>query len=190
MTSINGRPNTIPNSYSAYAYIDAGYIRSSLKNAGQSEYFNPSHLWPHLNAVSANRQSIQPIRMFFYDAIDDNAVEPEKSNFQTYLEKVEQIPYVAVTTGFVRPGKKKPREQKGVDVQIAVDALEAAWSGRADAIILVAGDADFCPLAEAVRRTGAFMIVIGYPAMSSELRYSADVVGYLPDPKEGHLKQF
>lgn len=129
--------------------------------------------------------------MFFYDAIDENAPEQKKKDFQAYLAKVEQISYVAVVTGFVRPGKKKRREQKGVDVQIAVDALEAASSGRADAIVLIAGDADFCPLAEAVRRAGPFMLVFGYRlSMSSELRYSADVVGYLPDPKEGHLRPF
>jgi uncharacterized LabA/DUF88 family protein len=129
--------------------------------------------------------------MFFYDAVDENASPQEKQDLQTYLQNVEELPYVAVVTGFVRPGKRKRREQKGVDVQIAVDALEAAWAGRADAIILVAGDADFCPLAEAVRRAGAFMLVFGYPhSMSSELRHSADVVGYLPDPKEGHLRPF
>jgi len=180
-----------PNSYSAYVYVDANYIRSRLKEVGQPAHFNPSHLWQHLSAVTTDSQMIRPTRMFFYDAIDENASEQEKKDLQVYLENVEQISYVAVVTGFVRPGKKKRREQKGVDVQIAVDALEAAWSGRADAIILVAGDADFCPLAEAVRRAGAFMLVFGYQhAMSAELRHSADVVGYLPDPREGHLKSF
>jgi hypothetical protein len=29
--------------------------------------------------------------MFFYDAVDENAPEQEKKDFQTYLEKVEQI---------------------------------------------------------------------------------------------------
>ncbi|MHB8867482.1 MAG: NYN domain-containing protein [Thermoleophilia bacterium] len=179
-----------PNYYSAYAYIDANYIRSTLKQAGQPGDFDPSGLWPHLNAYAAGRPVV-PSRMFFYDAIDEAASEDQRKQLQTYLEMVEEISCVAVVTGFVRAGKRKRREQKGVDVQIAVDALEAALSGRADAIVLVAGDADFCPLAEAVRRAGAFMLVFGYKgSMSRELRHSADVVGYLPDPEEGHLKPF
>jgi uncharacterized LabA/DUF88 family protein len=178
-------------SYSAYVYVDANYVRCSLREAGQPEYFDPGHLWQFLSAVAIDRYPIRPVRMFFYDAVDEKAPQQEKEGFQEYLAKVEQVSYVCVVTGFVRPGKKKRREQKGVDVQIAVDALEAAWSGRANAIVLVAGDADFCPLAEAVRRAGPFMLVFGYQqSMSPELRYSADVVGYLPDPKEGHPRPF
>ena len=179
------------NSHSAYVFVDAGYVRAELKKASQDDEFNPSHLWQRVPVTSADGQPIRPVRMFFYDAVDEGATDAEKQKLQGYLTKVEQVPFVSVVTGFVRPGKKKNREQKGVDVQIAVDALEAAWTKRAEAICLVSGDADFCPLAEAVRRAGAYMLVFGYQAhMSQELIHSADYVGYLPDPREGHLKPF
>lgn len=176
---------------SPYMYVDANYVRMDLKAAGQPGLFNPSNLWNDTNAATPEGYSIRAVRMFFYDAIDDKASEDEKAELQEYLQRVEEIPYVSVSTGFVRPGKKKPREQKGVDVQIAVDALEAAWSGRADAIILIAGDADFCPLAEAVRRAGAFIYAFGFQgSMSKELQNSVDVFSYLPPQTFGRLGPF
>jgi uncharacterized LabA/DUF88 family protein len=167
--------------HSAYIYVDAQYIRKELQAAGLNDEFNPSPLWQHVQATSADNQPIRAQRMFFYDAVDETASPTDQQKLQEYLSKVEALTYVSVATGHVRPGKRN-RQQKGVDVQIAVDALEAASSGRAEAIILVAGDADFAPLAEAVRRTGAFILVFGFKnSLSVELRRSADVVGLLPD---------
>src|SRR5215212_277603 len=134
------------NSHSAYVYVDAAYVRAELKKAGKNDEFDPVQLWERVVVISADGQPIRPVRMFFYDAIDEGASESDKQKLQGYLTKVEQVPFVTVVTGFVRPGKKKNREQKGVDVQIAVDALEVAWTRRAEAICLVSGDADFCPL--------------------------------------------
>lgn len=174
-----------------YIFVDANYIRMELRRAGQAEYFNPFNLWHDVTAAITQGRQFHPIRMFFYDAIDELAPEPAKTEFQEYLQKVEEIPYVSVVTGFVRPGRKKPREQKTVDVQIAVDALEAAWSGRADTIILIAGDADFCPLAEAVRRAGAFILAMGYPdSLAKELKNSVDVFAYLPSMAFNRLGPF
>lgn len=175
----------------AFAYIDANYVRSELAKAGQPEYFNPYYLRRYLQTATVDGRPISADRFFFYDAIDEDADPAQRSLRQEYLQKVEELPFTSVVTGFVRPGKKKRRQQKAVDVQIAVDALEAAWSGRTRAVILVAGDADFCPLADAVRRTGAFFFAFGYQnSMSSELRHSADYAGFLPDPAEGLFKPF
>jgi uncharacterized LabA/DUF88 family protein len=175
--------------FTAYAYIDAAYIRAELRKADQAEDFNPRKLFNYLRAENVYHDFIRADRMFFYDAIDENASTEAQVNKQAYLKKVEELPYVSVVTGFVRPGKKK--QQKSVDVQIACDALLAAASHQIQAVILVAGDADFCPLADAVRRTGTFFIALGYAdSFSVELRHSADYASTLPPVNEGYLPAF
>jgi len=176
---------------SGYAYIDANYVRELLKAENRPEAFNPTGLWSHLHVYTVQQNPVVAGRMFFYDAVDENASSEVKEVKQTYLTLVEQQEFVSVATGFVRPGKKQRRQQKGVDVHIAVDALEAAASHRTNAIIVVAGDADFCPLADAVRRTGALFVVFGFPSsMSDELRNAADVYKDLPPLKNNYLLPF
>jgi uncharacterized protein (TIGR00288 family) len=83
-----------------------------------------------------------------------------------------------VILGEVRRSRR--REQKGVDVQMAVDALKAAASGTVDAIILVAGDADFAPLARAIREFGPHVFVVAFPEnLSPSLAREADRVGVM-----------
>lgn len=125
---------------------------------------------------------IVPVRLFYYDALDDNGPEPERAAFAAYLDAVEQLADTSVATGYVKSSRRRGREQKAVDVQLAVDALEAALTGRADVIALVAGDGDFAPLAEAVRRAGPHCIVLAFPnSLARELRMAADRVVDLPD---------
>src|SRR5688572_16543081 len=114
-----------PNSYEAYVYVDAQYVRKELKHAGQPDNVDPS-TFLKLTAVAADGQPIRPVRLFFYEALDDSASATDQAALQLYLEQVESVSHVSVRTGFIRPGKRRPKEQKGVDVQIAVDAMEAA----------------------------------------------------------------
>lgn len=44
--------------------------------------------------------------------------------------------------------------QKGIDMQIGIDIAMLAWKKQVDRIILVGGDADFCPAAEIARNEG------------------------------------
>ncbi|MCU0435122.1 MAG: NYN domain-containing protein [Bacteroidia bacterium] len=44
--------------------------------------------------------------------------------------------------------------QKGIDMQIGIDIAMLAWEKQVDRIILIGGDADFCPAAEIARNKG------------------------------------
>ncbi len=46
------------------------------------------------------------------------------------------------------------RGEKGVDVALAVDALQVGLDGKIDIAVLVAGDADFVPLVRALNKQG------------------------------------
>ena len=56
-------------------------------------------------------------------------------------------------------GLKRKARQKGVDAQIAVDMLVGAFSGLFDVAVLIAGDADFVPVVEEVKRRGVMVAV-------------------------------
>jgi uncharacterized LabA/DUF88 family protein len=121
-------------------------------------------------------------RIFYYDAVDESRPE-EAERQERYFARLRRLPDVHVVLGDVRRRVKGPREQKGVDVQLAVDALEVASSGRVDAIALVTGDADFVPLAGAVRRAGPHVIVMAFPSsLSDRLEAEADRSIFLPEP--------
>jgi uncharacterized LabA/DUF88 family protein len=53
-------------------------------------------------------------------------------------------------------------KEKGVDVALAISALEVAFTNRIDLIVLVTGDADFVPLVWALKRRGVRVGVIGF----------------------------
>ena len=69
------------------------------------------------------------------------------------------------------------REQKGVDVRLAVEMLSDAQAGHLDVALLLAGDADFVPLVDEVRRHGVNVVVIAVEtSLADTLRRAADEV--------------
>src|SRR5687767_3844240 len=114
---------TVLRADSAFVYVDANYVAQELRDAGLNPEYNPAFLWRKLDCSTADGHSIRPERYFFYDATDENAEKDIQDAKHKYLLQVEALAYCAVRTGFVKGPKK--RRQKGIDVQIAVDALEA-----------------------------------------------------------------
>jgi uncharacterized LabA/DUF88 family protein len=152
-----------------------------LQGAGQDDKFDPRNLALFVQNEKILGKRVAPVRTLYYDAIDESAPE-EKTRQEDYLRCVQSLPDTHAVIGRIRQGKRG-REQKGVDVQLAVDALEAAWSGTVEAIGLVTGDADFVPLANAVRRLGPHVIVLAFAnSLADDLRASADRVIELPPP--------
>jgi uncharacterized LabA/DUF88 family protein len=166
-----------------YVYVDAGYVREECVRAGISPEFHPHRILGQLLGVGS------PSRFFFYDAIDDS--DPQRAAQQkAYLTRVQRLPFTHVVTGTVR-GRKGKRRQKGVDVALAVDALEAAHAKIIEAIVLVTGDADFAPLADAIRRAGPHVYVLAAPAsLAADLRDAADQVFSLQPPPPARADQW
>ena len=162
------------------AFVDAAYVRAELLHAGHNGRFNPWHALEesvlHHDHHDLDDQPIASIRrLFFYDAIDD--ADSEKTALHDeYLDHVESLPNTHLSMGVVR-GRRGNRRQKGVDIALAVDALEEATARHPDAIVLVSGDADFVPLAHAIRRAGPYVWVVAFArSLAADLAVAADEV--------------
>ncbi len=74
------------------------------------------------------------------------------------------------------------------DVGMAVDAMAMAISGRVDAIILVTGDGDFCPLADFLKANGILCEVVAFgSSTNAQLKELADSFFDLSSDTETYL---
>lgn len=169
-----------------YVFFDGGHIRRGLEDmdvpwhdVDLSEVAKVAVKW-----VGRTWQELpmRVSRILIYDGVADDG-DPSQQQVERWLRRNGERKDVHVRPGrlVARPGK--PR-QKAVDVQLAVDALSWAWNGLFDVALLVTGDGDFTPLAEAIRDRGPLVAVCSFgKKLSDELREVADRVGYLPaDP--------
>lgn len=184
----NHKKENMLNLKNCYLYIDSGYIQSRLTKEGYNPEFNPDRLAQYVTSEPLYACVVHPVRKFYYDAIDEDADPEVIKKKKAYLDKVRSLKDTHVVLGKIRKSKKK--EQKGVDVQLAVDALEAARSGSVDVIALITGDADFVPLVEAIRRAGPHVFVIAFNStVSTDLKNAADRFYSLPEDSH-NLPQF
>lgn len=179
----------------AYVFVDAGQIRAQFDTQGAS--------WKDVNLHTIAGVALQytrPIwqgdklvlaRAYVYDAVrgdeagqDGDKRQQYRRDVMDWLDRNELQADTHVRRGNLAgaPTSRRPMRQKGVDVQLTVDALVAASAGNCDACILVTGDADFVPLAEEIKRHGVLVAVATVRSkMSDDLRAVADRVGYLPE---------
>lgn len=68
------------------------------------------------------------------------------------------------------------KKTKGVDITLTKDMLSHAFHGNYEAAVLIAGDADYVPLVEEIKRLGklVYLAFVGSQGLSPELRLSAD----------------
>jgi uncharacterized LabA/DUF88 family protein len=81
----------------------------------------------------------------------------------------------------------KTSRSKGVDISLATDMLMHAVHGHYDAAVLFAGDGDYLPLVNEVKRCGRVVVVAffeGVQGLSEELRLAADAF----IPLDAHLR--
>jgi uncharacterized LabA/DUF88 family protein len=164
----------------AQVFIDGGYSRMLAREIGgplvhprkladvlvestqvQTWAFNPTQ---HPNAFLG--------RVAYYDAIPEDLAK--RAEVEDYWRAVELLNDVHLGFGALR-GLKRNMRQKGVDTLMAVDMLVGAFSGVFDIAVLVAGDADFVPVVEEMKRRGVMVTVAGFSAsVSEDLRRAAD----------------
>lgn len=112
--------------------------------------------------------AVEPLRAYYYTAMKGDEVA------------IKEIQEAIWRLGFTpRVFKKKGANErsKGVDITLATEMLAGAYKGTYDTAVLVAGDADYVPLVEEVKRQGR-RVVIAFlgPAdgLSDELRLAGD----------------
>lgn len=165
----------------AHVFIDGGYLRG-LAKAHRGKLVNPRAIAEVLaNSTQVQTWAHDPGRhpnallgsIHFYDAIPE-ADQGRREEIEAYWRAVELLQDVHLGFGALR-GLKRNMRQKGVDTLLAVDMLVGAFSGLFDIAVLLAGDADFVPVIEELKRRGVMVAVAGVSSsVSEDLRRVSD----------------
>jgi uncharacterized LabA/DUF88 family protein len=132
-------------------------------------YRRDCFIWPASTSNSLDRPvfvEVQAIRSFYYTSLtaDDDTLR----SLREQIWSLGFEPHVF---------KKVRREQKakGVDMALTKDMLSHAFRGNYDVAVLIAGDGDYTPLVEEVKRLGKRVVVRFFDStINSDLRLSAD----------------
>jgi uncharacterized LabA/DUF88 family protein len=105
-------------------------------------------------------------RSYYYTAVQGDAAA------------LDDVRGALLSFGFTPKVFRKPKggKSKGVDVTLATDVLTHAHQGSYQACVLVAGDGDYVPLVEEVKRQGRNVFVAFFKenGLSPELLLAAD----------------
>ena len=107
--------------------------------------------------------------------------------FDEYWRAIELLPDTQIGFGALRG---RPRRQKRVDGLIAVDMMVGAFTNLFEVAILIAGDSDFVPVVDEVRRRGIMVVVAGVQeSLAAELGRAADRI-WIIDPADPIANDF
>ena len=125
-------------------------------------YYYTSMPYENATVVTATRLALREI-----------GFEPKMFPRRREKSKVAELP-----PGDERDDALARWKSKAVDLALATDVLTLAGEGRYEVAVLFAGDADYVPVVEAVKRLGRH-VVLGFFAgkghgLSDDLRISAD----------------
>jgi hypothetical protein len=160
---------------SVYTFIDGQYLRSRYETIMKT-------LYGEVPPIDFSLLTFGALKSYYYDAIDESPKDTEtQKEFDDRVrprrelhQYINQLANFHVREGYVRKGVK--REQKAVDVMLAVDALEHAARGNLSAAHLVVGDLDFEPLVKSLVRLGVQVVIHYSPlSVSEELLNAADM---------------
>jgi uncharacterized LabA/DUF88 family protein len=169
--------------YHAHGFVDGAFLRS-LAEKRLIPLVNPRSLVTNVvNSKDVQTWGTLPhlpgqitlTRVIYYDARPDQETELDEE-LRSYWAAVELLHDTELGFGSLRGGTgRKPPRQKGVDTLLAVDMLVGAFTGIYTVAILIAGDADFVPVVDEVRRRGVMVVVAAdEQAVSRDLRRAAD----------------
>jgi len=179
----------------AYCFIDGGHLRAIARESGKP-LPNPRILAQNL--VSARlvqrwlkakpvadykhhdyEEFIGLARVIYYDGRPEGEIPLA---LEEYWSNIEILPDTEIGFGSIRG---RPRRQKMVDTLIAVDMLVGAFTGLFEVAVLIAGDSDFVPVVQEVRRRGVMVVAVSTPhKLAPDLRRTVDRVWEL-DPSIG-----
>lgn len=164
-----------------YLFVDGAYLHRQFHDHMQRFYGRV----PEFDFL-AMAQDLNAYRTYYYDAIDytkhdgetDAAYDARIERAEAQHDQISSLPGFHVRPGHVRASRrKKNREQKAVDVQLAVDALEHAARRNMELAMLLTGDLDFEPLLASLERLGVRTHLIYVPLHTSKLlMHAADEV--------------
>jgi uncharacterized LabA/DUF88 family protein len=122
------------------------------------------------------------IRTYYYTALPDQAINPDRyQKQQKFLAALRDKNYFKVVLGRLEK-RGETYVEKGVDIALAVDLLEQAYTDIYDTAILISGDGDLAKAVEVIQRLGKHVenaCIKG--CLSSNLRQTCDKVIELDD---------
>jgi len=93
-------------------------------------------------------------RVYYYNVLQDPSQHPESyREQQDFLEALRHMPYLETRLGITKLAQGIPVE-KGIDIMLATDLLQFAWTNLYDVAMLVSGDGDFAYALQAVKNMG------------------------------------
>jgi uncharacterized LabA/DUF88 family protein len=160
----------------AYLFIDGGYLQTLYRDS-----FRPIFSDTYAIDYEQVKRFFSARRVYYYDCLDDVAKPGENdADFKARVQGqeelfdvIEKVEGVHVRFGWLSPGKR--RQQKEVDVCLAVDMLTHAFAKNMTKAVLLAGDRDFKPVVDSVVRLGTYVQLAYDPRIGSkELARAAD----------------
>ncbi len=141
------------------AFVDGGYLREQCANRFDEEInyqMLKDRIISYFNANVNGKYNGDLVRVYYYDAVVDH--ENPKFKEQTdYFNKIKATNGYQIELGRLVPTGKDgngPMKQKGVDVLLAVDMINKAYTEQYDFAVLIAGDSDFYEVVNAVKDSG------------------------------------
>jgi uncharacterized LabA/DUF88 family protein len=141
---------------STYVFIDGGAVLQFMADAAQR--LTPDETAP-IN-YDRMRATFRAERVFFYDAYPTKRTGEDEEQFtqrwnekDAFFKQPSRLDAMHVRTGTTRHRKKRGLEQKGVDIQLAIEAYQHAVRGNIETAVIVTNDLDFYPLLDAMTQT-------------------------------------
>lgn len=126
--------------------------------------------------ISIKNQSLIKTFIFGYKPCDELLKLERYSNFYAWLNGMKNKPYIEVIEGIqvIRPSIKGTKidisnpatyitEEKGTDVNIAVNMISKAFTNAYDIAVLVSGDTDYVPVIKELHRLGKIVVLATLP---------------------------
>jgi uncharacterized LabA/DUF88 family protein len=156
-----------------FAFVDGSYLRTQAERLCGSPFIDIKGLASHITVERGVRDG-RLIRAYYDDAEATDSSDPVDPKVADYWKRVERMDDVELRFGHLRArSRKTPRQQKGVDVLLAVDLVVGSFTRVFDATILISGDADFVPAIDEAKRRGVVVILCGFRSSMSEVLIDA-----------------
>ena len=121
----------------------------------------------------------------YLDALSSQGIQVFEGYYRVRVERLEAIERPCKSCSFVtHPGYVRGirTSEKLTDVNMATELLKDAYENRADAFVLISGDADFAPALRVVRYSTGHSVIVFNPqkSISNELRRYATFYRNIP----------
>lgn len=187
-----------------HAFIDGGYLKRVGEKFGVAwpcpsniaqllTYNGVVHHWDRVSESLLGRVTYYD-GLMVDDAVDSEEQKRRLEQRKKYWDYIEVQHVTHLGFGYARRGRDRDAmklRQKAVDTLLAVDMLVGAFDRTYDLALLVAGDADFVPVVEEVRRRGRWVVVgAEEETLSADLRRAADRVQEIKKAPANPMQHF